>query len=1828
MDSIETAISIREQEEREQQQQQQQLLQQQQGQDTKDLSQSNPSPSVASTEQVSSSNASTAAQPTTDTTPSTTNEASTSSSMEVEPSVPPSSSTIDSTTTNDINDSSTNAQTATTTESTTSAQPQTSPRDTTSASNDSQPAQDQKPSNPEESAPTNPSDQKEAVQAADNSTEKKQGDVVPENNSAVTVTINPNVNPSDMEAYAQFPPMAYANPMMMNEFLQQQMMMSGNQHLLLQQQQQQQRQLKVEDALTYLDKVKNEFGHSSPVYNQFLEIMKNFKSQVLDTPGVIARVSELFRGHNALILGFNTFLPPGYRIEISQLPPDGTTFAGPTTGIPGNMGYGDAAYQDHQNGMQVPQNLSQFMHGAGPQAAAQFGGYYPAQYLGMTQPLQFQAPQRMGVPNSQMMHDPHVQMPQAQMNAAMGANADDMNTDKGQPVEFDHAITYVTKIKRRFADDAETYKRFLDILHTYQQEQKSIKEVLDEVSELFNHHSDLLREFTYFLPDAVREKAKQEISRIQQRQNEKKAKGTRGNITRAAAAAAANQNKAPMATTVTVPTRGGIGSSDQQYQADKNAGPLAGNNVANGNQAQEPVEEGISVNFAANNIRIPLLEKRLFSRIKSALASRELWAEFLKCLDLFALEIISRSDLISLLADILGNHTELLEEFDRLLASRGATDNAVEDAWFSMPLTEIDFSQSRRCTPSYRALPLSYPRPPCSERTPLCRSVLNDTWVSVPTGSEDFSFKNMRKNQYEEALFKCEDDRYEIDLIIDSNFATIKVLETLASEIQLLESTNDPSDQSSTKAPAADTSSSSQGSSNAGSSDQPPPSFHKKIGAPAPLVQFRLDKRTLSVIHLKAIARVYGPHGAEILELLRKNPGGAIPIILARLKQKDEEWRQRRVELNKMWKSMMEKNYQKSLDHRSFYFKQGDRKLLSLKSLVSEIRDIASKDDPTKTRKIADAAIHSYMATYEDSLLAQQSAQSSDQQFRSISKDQTPMSSSHAASLKTDENFVLQFDNLEMHYHAWSIISVVMAKESSKDECDKFSAFWEQIIHPLFCLPSSWLGEYSNGATTTSSADAAMKTSKVSIIQSVRDAILGKSISIPRNAESTSASPLIESLFPLESNVTTPYGIGIVRGYSKLDPSPLKQMIEVELSQQGGAVILVPLSDTRLLPQSQSSTSSQPSKSPISSEAFYGNSHFYSFLRLYHLLCSRLVLAKDLCEAAEAEPQKIVKHVLDRAREEDKLQRSTTPGFDDSSAQDSQGSQQAQKSKFSSLLEYIKNFVDESTDNPRFEDQCRNLLGMGSYFLFTIDRLITAIYKQLMLIIDDNRSAALSTTIDTLKSLPSISPASLADALQTTANAMLTPESACFRLVYQEGVLKKDKIISSGESVVAGKKKTLGKKKSIKNNEDDLNTSVASYSSATSTSSSSSTSTATLVGSTSTPPSIAEGPKSLVASIEAGASINESLWEIPPRVSATYLPAAPIPEQFPKDFKFEESNSNSVEKYGEITLYQPADISLSSPDIQSTSQSSSLTNQQKKKTRGLENPTSTSGSTTPSDQTKHFYVPIFKQIKLPGNKSIFNHISVFQKEAITMLGDSRDKLNRAGENTSGIRIKEWWDAKLRDRVSGKVSPTPEDDEDDGDDGNENDDDENRPSTRTRRGAEVTEGRGGRRQLQNEPKTGRNNANNNRKRPRGGQARLGRRRGTYQTRRAEPGSAMQGNQDDDENYDEEEEDVPEEDNSKDEVGNQEKSRDDGGDVDDEDEIEDDDDGNDGGRQIDNEVERSDIPDNDGSEEDDVDDEGMNDTEDDDNRRMGNDQERDDIVSAEDESDAKKKRRRMQ
>jgi histone deacetylase complex regulatory component SIN3 len=67
--------------------------------------------------------------------------------------------------------------------------------------------------------------------------------------------------------------------------------------------------LSTQDALDYLRDVKVRFENKKHVYETFLEIMKEFKAQTIDTQGVIKKVKELFKGHTDLIVGFNTFLP-------------------------------------------------------------------------------------------------------------------------------------------------------------------------------------------------------------------------------------------------------------------------------------------------------------------------------------------------------------------------------------------------------------------------------------------------------------------------------------------------------------------------------------------------------------------------------------------------------------------------------------------------------------------------------------------------------------------------------------------------------------------------------------------------------------------------------------------------------------------------------------------------------------------------------------------------------------------------------------------------------------------------------------------------------------------------------------------------------------------------------------------------------------------------------------------------------------------------------------------------------------------------------------------------------------------------------------------------------------------------------------------------------------------------------------------------------------------------------------------------------------------------------------------------------------------------------
>ncbi|EPS70391.1 hypothetical protein M569_04367, partial [Genlisea aurea] len=285
-------------------------------------------------------------------------------------------------------------------------------------------------------------------------------------------------------------------------------------------------------------------------------------------------------------------------------------------------------------------------------------------------------------------------------------------------------------------------------------------------------------------------------------------------------------------------------------------------------------------------------------------------------------------------------------------------------------IQDLDLSNCESCTPSYRLLPDNYPMPSASRRTEIGDEVLNDRWVSVTSGSEDYSFKHMRKNQYEESLFRCEDDRFELDMLLESVNATAKCVEELVHHMNA--SIN-----------AADT--------------------------------FFIDEH-LTALNLRCIERLYGEHGLDVIDVLRRSPHLVLPIVLTRMKQKQEEWARCRADFNKVWAEIYTKNYHKSLDHRSFYFKQQDTKNLSAKALLAEIKEM-SENTLTEDE----------VAVFVGAGIKQP-----------IRRPQLEF----------------EYSDPDIHEDLYQLVKYSSGQICTPDQCDKVMKIWTRFLEPMLALPA------------------------------------------------------------------------------------------------------------------------------------------------------------------------------------------------------------------------------------------------------------------------------------------------------------------------------------------------------------------------------------------------------------------------------------------------------------------------------------------------------------------------------------------------------------------------------------------------------------------------------------------------------------------------------------------------------------------------------------------------------------------------------------------------------
>lgn len=95
----------------------------------------------------------------------------------------------------------------------------------------------------------------------------------------------------------------------------------------------------------------------------------------------------------------------------------------------------------------------------------------------------------------------------------------------------------------------------------------------------------------------------------------------------------------------------------------------------------------------------------------------------------------------------------------------------------------------------------------------------------------------------------------------------------------------------------------------------------------------------------RIIRKIYGrDNGQEAIVALYDQPAIAVPIILQRMKQKDEEWKRALREWNRIWREIDAKNFYRSLDHQGLTFKGNDKKTTTSKFLVTEIEALRKED--------------------------------------------------------------------------------------------------------------------------------------------------------------------------------------------------------------------------------------------------------------------------------------------------------------------------------------------------------------------------------------------------------------------------------------------------------------------------------------------------------------------------------------------------------------------------------------------------------------------------------------------------------------------------------------------------------------------------------------------------------------------------------------------------------------------------------------------------------------------------------------------------------------------
>lgn len=244
-------------------------------------------------------------------------------------------------------------------------------------------------------------------------------------------------------------------------------------------------------------------------------------------------------------------------------------------------------------------------------------------------------------------------------------------------------------------------------------------------------------------------------------------------------------------------------------------------------------------------------EMAFFDRVKKHVANKQTYNEFLKICNLFTQEMIDKNTLMHKAFNFIGNNNELMNWFREFLKYDGSDE--IIDNRPKTTSSKVTLSNCRGLGPSYRLVPTAAKQDMvCSGRDETCMKVLNDDWSSFPTwASEDSGFIAHRKNQHEEALSRCEEERHDYDINIEACNRTIQLMEPIVNQIKLMSQ----DEQRAYKLPPG-------------------------IGGMS------------ETIYERVIKKIYGREvGTQVIIDMFAMPAAVLPLLVWRLNQKVEEWK-------------------------------------------------------------------------------------------------------------------------------------------------------------------------------------------------------------------------------------------------------------------------------------------------------------------------------------------------------------------------------------------------------------------------------------------------------------------------------------------------------------------------------------------------------------------------------------------------------------------------------------------------------------------------------------------------------------------------------------------------------------------------------------------------------------------------------------------------------------------------------------------------------------------------------------------------------------------------